>query len=146
MTLPQNLVYLVPAAIVAVAAACGGDEAQAPEGHTPVSYSLLVEGTAVSAPYTFVAGETALVQIKFFNAAQHDLDDVEAGHFGGLTFNPTSLATAARVTGHNFQFDVTGGTAGTGTLQVSFGHDNLADETTFPSAPVTVTAGGGGGQ
>jgi hypothetical protein len=142
MTLPRNLIYLVPAAIVAVAAACGGDEA-APEDHTPIEYNILVNGTAVSAPYTFVAGETARVQIKFFNAAQHDLDDVEAEHFGGLSFNPTSLATAARVSGHNFQFDVTGGTAGTGTLQVSFGHDNLANEVTFPSASVTVTATGG---
>jgi hypothetical protein len=64
---------------------------------------------------------------------------VEGSHFGGLTFNPTSLATGTRVTGHNYQFDVTGGTAGTGTLQVSFGHSEDADEPTFPTEAVTVT-------
>src|SRR4051812_36376331 len=70
MNLSRNLICLVPAVIVAVATACGGNETQAPEDHTPVSYNILVDGTAVSAPYTLVAGETARVQIKFFNAAQ----------------------------------------------------------------------------
>jgi len=46
----------------------------------------------------------------------------------------------ARVTDHNYQFDVTGGTPGTGTIVVSFGHDELADETTFPAADVTVAS------
>ena len=65
------------------------------------------------------------------NAAGEDLDDVEAEHFGGLTFSPASLATVARVADHHFQFDVTGGTPGTGTVQVSYGHDEAADEITF---------------
>jgi hypothetical protein len=123
--------------VVAVAA-CSDSEAPALTDHTAVTYSLQVNGVAVSAPYTFTVGQTARVRIKFFNAEQQDLDPVEAEHFGGLTFNPTSLATVARVTGHKFQFDVTGGTAGTGTLQVGYGHDDLADEVTFDPATATV--------
>ena len=93
---------------------------------------------AAGAPYTFTAGQTVRVRIKFFNAEQQDLDPVEGEHFGGLTFNPVSLATVARVTAHNFQFDVTGGTAGAGTLQVGYGHDELADEETFTPGSVTI--------
>jgi hypothetical protein len=48
------------------------------------------------------------------------------------------LATVARVPGHNYRFLVTGGTPGTGTLQVGFGHDSLADETAFPTVATTV--------
>jgi hypothetical protein len=98
-----------------------------------------VNDNPVTAPYTFAAGVTLRVRVKFFNAAQEDLDDVEAGHFGGLSFNPASLATAVRLADHHYQFDVTGGTAGSGTLQVSFGHDEMADEHTFDPVAVTVT-------
>ena len=106
--------------------------------HTAVTYNLLVNDVAVSAPYTFTAGQTVRVRIKFFNAEQQDLDPAEGEHFGGITFNPASLATVSRVSGHNYQFDVTGGTPGTGTLQIGYGHDDLADEVTFDPAPVTV--------
>jgi hypothetical protein len=41
--------------------------------------------------------------------------------------------------GHHYQFDVTGGTAGTGTLEMGYGHDELADEHTFDPEAVTVT-------
>jgi hypothetical protein len=136
----RTLFRFTPAALGVVAvAACSDNEAPALTDHTAVAYSLMVNGVAVSAPYTFTAGQTARVRITFFNAEQQDLDPVEGEHFGGLTFNPTSLATVARVTGHNFQFDVTGGTAGAGTLQVGYGHDDLADEVTFDPAVVTVT-------
>ena len=103
----------------------------------------LVDNVPVTAPYTFEDGQMVRVRIKFFNAAQEDLDDVESSHFGALTFEPTSLASVVRDTDHNYQFDVTGGTAGTGTLQVSYGHDEAADEHTFPAAAVSVTPGGG---
>lgn len=126
-----------------LATACSDNEAPPAEDHTPRSYSIQVNDVPVSAPYTFVAGQTVRVRIKFFNAAQDDLDEVEDSHFGGLTFNPASLATAVRVADHNYQFDVTGGTAGTGTLQVGYGHEATADEHTFPAAAVSVTAGGG---
>ena len=105
-----------------------------------MTYNLLVNNVAVTAPYTFTPGQTVRIRIKFFNLTQQDLDPVEGEHFGGLTFNPTSLATVARVTGHNYQFDVTGGTVGAGTLQVGYGHDAQADDATFDPEAVTVAA------
>jgi hypothetical protein len=144
-TLHRFLLTLVPAAVAAIGTACGGgDELQSNEDHTPVSYSVLIDDQPVSAPYTFVAGETARVRIKFFNAAGEDLDSEEAGHFARLTFDPITLATAERMDDHHFQFDVTGRTAGTGTVQVGYGHDDFADETVFDPAPVSVTIPGPG--
>ena len=130
---------LMPLAVLGVViAACSDNEAPPAEDHTPVSYNLLVDDVAVTAPYTLPSGQTVRVRIKFFNAAQEDLDDVESSHFGGITFDLASLATVVRVTGHNYQFDVTGGAPGSGTLEVSYGHDEQADEHTFPPADVTV--------
>jgi hypothetical protein len=136
---PFSRTLLPLAALAALIAACSDNEAPPAEDHTPVSYNLLVNDIAVTAPYTFTSGQTVRVRVKFFNAAQEDLDDVESSHFGGITFNPASLATAVRLSDHHYQFDVTGGTAGTGTLQVSYGHDELADEVTFTPADVTIT-------
>jgi len=129
---------MAPFALV-VLAACGGDETAPSDAHTPVSYTLLVNGNPRTPPYTFVVGQTVRVQLKFLNSAGEDLDDVEASHFAGLVFNPGSLAIAGRLSDHHYQFDVTGQSAGSGTLQVSFGHDELADEKTFPEAATTVT-------
>jgi hypothetical protein len=144
-TLHRFLLTLVAAAMAALGSACGnGDELQPNEDHTPVSYNLLIDDQPVSPPYTFVDGETARVRIKFFNAAGEDLDSEEAGHFARLTFNPITLATAVRLDDHHYQFDVTGGTAGEGTLQVGYGHDDFADETVFDPAPVRVTIPGPG--
>jgi hypothetical protein len=128
---------------LALLSACGGDETQPGEDHTPASYTVAIDGTPVTAPYTFVAGETVLVQITFFNAAQENLDDVESGHFARLTFNPITLATAVRRADHHYQFDVTGNTEGTGTVVVGFGHEDVADEKVFSPAAVSVTSGGG---
>jgi hypothetical protein len=139
-TFGRTLLRFAPAMLAgSVLVACSDYEAPPAEDHTPRSYHLEVGGVPLTAPYTFTTGQTVRVRIKFFNAAQEDLDDVEAEHFGGLTFDPTSLATAVRLTDHHYQFDVTGGTAGTGTLQVGFGHDELADEGTFDPVTVTVT-------
>jgi hypothetical protein len=137
---PFSRTLLPIAVLAAVIAACSDNEAPPAEDHTPVSYNLLVNDVAVTAPYTFTSGQMVRVRVKFFNAAQEDLDDVESSHFGGITFTPASLATAVRLSDHHYQFDVTGGTAGTGTLQVGYGHDELADETTFPPAEVTVSS------
>jgi hypothetical protein len=139
----RALLRLSLPALVAPFAACSDNEAPPAEVHTPVSYNILVNDNPVTAPYTFAAGVTVRIRVKFFNAAQEDLDDVEAGHFGELSFNPASLATAVRLADHHYQFDVTGGTEGSGTLQVSFGHDEMADEHTFDPVAVTVTGGGG---
>jgi hypothetical protein len=125
--------------------ACGDDdEVTGTEDHTPVRYEVLIDGVSATAPYTFTVEETARVQLKFFNAADEDLDEVESSHFGRLTFNPTSLATVARVIGHNYQFDVTGGDEGTGTVTVGYGHDEAAAEHQFPAAIVIVEAPGNG--
>ncbi len=140
MSPPQHLLSRLILAPVLFALACGGDETAPPaDDHTPVSYTVLINGNQVTAPYTLTEGVTERVQLKFLNAASEDLDDVESQHFAGLTFTPASLATVTRVTDHHYQFDVTGGTAGSGTVQVGFGHDELADETTFPPANVTVS-------
>ena len=99
---------------------------------------MAVGRALATAPLT--GGQTVRVRLKFFNAADEDLDEVETEHFGGLTFEPTSLASVARLSDHNYQLDVTGGTPGTGTVQVSYGHDEAADEHTFSLVAVTVTA------
>ena len=130
-------------AALLLAAACGSDETAPTEDHTPATYSLLVNDSAQTAPYVLTAGEPSRVRIKFFNAAGEDLDDVEAEHFAGLTFSPTYLATATRLADHHFQFDVTAPSAGSGTVQVGYGHDDAADETTFDPVAVNVTSGGG---
>ena len=129
----RTLLHLPLAALVVAASACSDDAAPPAEDHTPVTYNVLVDDAAATAPYTFTAAQTVRVRLKFFNAAKDDLDDVEADHFGGLAFNPASLATVTRVTRHNYQIDVTGGTAGTGTLQVSYGHDEAARRGDFRS-------------
>jgi hypothetical protein len=138
MTLFRSLGMLAAGSTIMLAVACNSDETQAPGTHTPVSYTVLVDSIPTSPPFTFTQGQTVTVQLKFLNAANEDLDAVEAEHFAGLTFAPTSLAAVARVPGHNYHFEVTGGTPGTGTVQVSFGHDSLADETTFTPVAATV--------
>jgi hypothetical protein len=137
--LTRILRHIPLAALLIVTSACSDNEAPPAEDHTPVRYSVLVDDVPVTPPYTLATGETVRVRLKFFNAAEEDLDEVESTHFGGLTFNPASLATAVRVAGHNYQFDVTGGTAGTGTVEVGYGHNEQADEHSFPPAALTVT-------
>jgi hypothetical protein len=123
--------------------ACGSDETAAPPDHTPTTYSLIINGVPQEAPYSIQASHQVVVQIKFFNAAGEDLDAVEAEHFGGLSLNPTSLGTVTPLTDHHYQFNLTtSATPGSGTLTVSFGHDEAADEVTFDPAPFTVTGGG----
>ena len=140
MTPPRFLVRLATGAALTLLAACGSDETQATDDHTPVSYTVLIDDAPVTAPFALTAGETVRVRLKFVNAAGENLDDVEASHFAGLTFAPTSLATATRVTDHHFQFDVTGGEPGTGSVTVSYGHDEAADEHTFQAAGISVAA------
>jgi hypothetical protein len=130
---------LVPLALFTVVAGCGGDEPQGTPDHTPVSYNVLINDVPVTAPYTFPSGVTVTVRLKLFNAAQDDLDDVEAEHFAGLTFSPPPRATAVRLTDHHYQFEVTGGVPGSGTMTIGFGHDEAADEHTLPPANITVT-------
>jgi hypothetical protein len=140
MTVRTTLLRLAACAALPLALACGGDERQAPEDHTPVSYTIVVGGTETVPPLTLTEGQTVRVQLKFFNAADEDLDDVGSSHFGGLVFEPASLATVARVSDHHYQFDVTGGTPGSGTVQVGYGHGEDADEHAFEPVAATVLA------
>jgi hypothetical protein len=131
--------------LLALATACGGGDATAPAppDHTPTTYNLIVDGIPKTAPYSLATKQQVTVQIKFFNAAGEDLDAVEAEHFGGLTLNPGSLGTVTRVTDHHYQFLVaTSPTPGSGTLTVSFGHDEAADEVSFDPAPLEVFVAG----
>jgi hypothetical protein len=139
-TVRSTLHRLATCAALPLAVACGSDEAQSTEDHTPVTYTIFVDGVEIAPPLTLTGSQTVRVRLKFFNAADEDLDDVESEHFGGLTFDPASLVSVARVSNHNYQFDVTGGTPGTGTVQVSYGHDEEADEHTFQLIAATVTA------
>jgi hypothetical protein len=140
---PSARTLLPLAALAVLVAACSDNESPPVEDHTPVSYHLEVSGVALAPPFTFPADQTLQVRIKFFNAAQEDLDNVEAEHFGGLSFSPPSLATAVRRSDRHYQFDVTTGTGGTGTLTVSFGHEEAADEEILDTAPVTISPTGG---
>jgi hypothetical protein len=119
---------------------CGGDETQ-PTGseHTPVSYTLSIDGVQMSPPYNFRVEQTVRVRLHLLNEAGEDLDDVESSHFARLTFEPSTLASAVRTAEHHYQFDVTGSTVGTGTITVGFGHDDAAEETTLPAKAVSVT-------
>lgn len=126
------------AAALVLLSACGEDETQPTESHTPTSYNIVVNDVPQTEPYVLSAGETSRVRIKFFNAAGEDLDDVEAEHFAGLSFNPSSLAVVSRLADHHYQFDVTPPAVGSGTLQVGFGHSDAADEKVFPAVAVNV--------
>jgi hypothetical protein len=139
-TVRTTLLRLAACAALPLAVACDSNETQPNEDHTPATYTIFVDGVETAPPLTLTGAQTVRVRLTFFNAADEDLDDVESSHFGGLTFEPTSLATVARVTDHNYQFDVTGGTPGTGTVQVSYGHDEEADEHTFDPVAATVVA------
>lgn len=124
----------------ALAACSDAESPSATEDHTPTTYSVLVNGTEVQPPIVLVEGQAVSVQLKFFNAEDEDLDIVEDTHFGGLAFSPENLATVTRDPDHSYRFTVTGETVGIGTVQVSHGHDEAADETTFAPVPVTVEA------
>ena len=136
---------LTACASLALAAACGSDETQATEDHTPVSYTMFIEGTQAVPPVAVNQGQTVRIRFEFQNAGGDDLDDIAATHFAGLTISPTAIATVTRISGQNYQFDVTGAIPGSGTATVSFGHDEAADETIFAAFPFTVPGSGGGG-
>jgi hypothetical protein len=126
------------AACTMLVLACGGDEVQSPGHHTPVSYTILIDSVPAAAPYTLGQAQAVRMQIKFLNTDGDDLDEVEGEHFGRVTFSPASLATVERDPAHNYRFTVTGGEPGSGSLTVSFGHDEEADETSFPEEGVTI--------
>jgi hypothetical protein len=141
-----SLTRRIAAAALVLVVACGGDETQPNADHTPVSYTLSIDGTPATPPYNFPLGQTVLVRLQFVNQEGEDLDDIESSHFAALTFEPGTLASAVRRADHHFQFDVTGETEGTGTITVGYGHDDAADETTLPAEAAAVIGESPGAQ
>jgi hypothetical protein len=125
--------------VALVLAACGDDETGPEEGHTPDAAALFVNGTDVSDGLVLPAGEVVRVEVRFMHEGEV-ITGIEGEHHAGLTFTPASLATVASVADHNFQKDVTGQAAGTGTVEVGYGHDEAADELSFGPFDVAVMA------
>ncbi len=119
---------------------CGSDEATASEDHTPVRMLLIVGSDTMTTDTLFLpAGQTVTVRGSFYTAADDNLDDHEAEHWSRLSFNPGTLATAVVDGAHHYSHEVAvqGAPNATGTVEVGYGHDALADEHTL-SAPVKV--------
>lgn len=120
--------------------ACGSDEATATEDHTPVRMALIVDGDTMTTDTLFLpAAGTVTVRGVFFNAADESLDPHEGEHWSKLTFNPGTLATAAVDSAHHYQHTVAvlAAAGTTGSVDVGYGHDELADEHTL-TTPVKI--------
>jgi len=124
--------------------ACGGDETDPEEGHTPDDATLFVNGIEVSDGLIIPAGEAVTVEVRFLDHDGQVITGIEDEHHAGLTFTPATLATVTDVPGHNFQKEVTGQSGpGAGTVTVGYGHDEAADELSFDPIPVSVVVTGG---
>jgi hypothetical protein len=119
-------------AAAALTLACSSSEAPA-EDHNPVAFDIDGVVTDTSDTVVFAAGTNDTVVLTFFNAANDNLNDVEAEHFSTMTFTPPDSITATRLSAHHFQQHlVIGNVAGqVGDLDIGFGHDTLADEHSF---------------
>jgi hypothetical protein len=127
-------------AILTVGACSSKESTTAPDDHDPVRVVLSVNGTAMTGDTLFLpAGMTVTVRGTFYNAADESLDDVEDAHFSLLTFDPAGLATATPDAAHHYTHSVAvqGAVDETGTVDIGFGHDALADEHTL-TAPVKI--------
>ena len=132
-------------AAVAVLGAVNGcsDDETGPAGHnSPVAAMLVVDGiTEVQEGETLLlaAGATAHIEVRLLDEHGDVIDGIEEHHFLKLLFSPTTLATSADVADHHFQKNVTAQAgAGTGTLDIGYGHSEAADEDTFGTFDVTV--------
>jgi hypothetical protein len=123
--------------------ACGGDETDPEEGHTPNDAQLFVAGVDVTSGLQLPLGETVRVEVRFVDAEGQPITGIEDEHHTALSFSPEDLATTASVEGANFQKDVTASsTPGTGTVRVGYGHDEAADELEFGPFDVVVAGSG----
>jgi hypothetical protein len=110
-------------------AACGSDETEPEESHTPHGVALFVGGVSFDNELVLTVGQPVRVEVRFLDQDGAVISGIEAEHHAGLTFTPATLATVASVPGHNFQKDVTGqATPDTGSVMVGYGHDEAADE------------------
>lgn len=126
--------------LAAAVGACGGDEATATEDHTPVRMVLIVGADTMTTDTLFLpASQTVVVRGIFINAGDESLDPAEGEHWSKLTFNPGALATAAVDTARHYQHvvEVHAASGTIGSVDVGYGHDELADEHTL-SAPVKI--------
>lgn len=117
-----------------VLGACNSDEVTNEVEHSPDAITFIVNGdTLASDTLVLNAGQEDTVRIIFFEGTDN-LDDAEADHYAGLTFTPAP-GTAVRDNAAHYTHVVTvTATAGTtGQVSVGFGHDDLADEFSFPA-------------
>jgi hypothetical protein len=141
-----NMLRLSPALLsgLLAIAACSDNEAPPEEGHTPATAALVVDGNPVDqgGQVVLVAGTTVPVEVKFYHDDGDEITGIEAEHFAKLTFTPETLATSEDVPDQHFHKQVTAGPdIGSGSITVGYGHDEEADELTFPFT-VTVVATG----
>ncbi|HEY7480761.1 MAG TPA: hypothetical protein VH680_09645 [Gemmatimonadales bacterium] len=116
---------------VLAVAGCGEDETGPVEDHTPADAALFVGGIDVSNSLVLPSGQVVRVEVRFLDDQGQVIENIEDSHQTALTFTPEDLATTESVEGSNFQKDVTGGPAGTGSVMVGYGHDEAADELDF---------------
>ncbi len=118
----------------ALLAACSDSNEPAAEDHTPVRFEVAVNGTLVTDDTLRLStGGTDSVRLTFYNQSDENLDVAEDEHFSLLTFTPaTGLVSTMDATHHYRHAVAVTATAGdTGTVDIGFGHDTLADENTF---------------
>jgi hypothetical protein len=141
-----NMRRLSPALLsgLLAVAACSDNEAPPEENHTPATAALVVDGNPVDqgGQVILVAGTTVPVEVKFYHDDGDEITDIEDDHFAKLTFTPATLATSADVPDQHFHKDVTAGAEiGTGSITVGYGHDEEADQLTFPFTVTVVVTG-----
>lgn len=125
---------ILPAlALTLAVAACGDDETSPTDEHTPAAARVFHEGVEVTDPMTFTVGAIVRLEVRFYDAADQEMTDIETEHFASLNFEPSGLAVSQTdVTGHHFQKFVTfRSEPGAGTYSVGFGHDEAADQVAF---------------
>lgn len=125
-------------------AACSDNEAPAEGHHTPESVKLFdaVTNTELPQPYVLPTGATTHIEVHYYDADGDDInDELIAGHFTSLTFDPSTFATVSEVTAAKFQRDVlvNADPGTTSALTVGYGHDEAADSKSFGPFPVTAS-------
>lgn len=114
--------------------ACSNSEAPS-EDHTPTTFVVAVNNVVmVDDTIRLTTGGTDTVHITFYNAANENLDDVEAAHYSLLTFDPATGLAVTVDPGHHFRnaVEVTAVAGSVGDVNLGYGHDAMADEHAFP--------------
>lgn len=118
----------------ALLAACSDSNEPAAEDHSPVRFEVAVNGALVTDDtLRLTTGGTDSVRLTFYNQSDENLDVAEDEHFSLLTFTPSSGLAATMDPTHHFRHGVavTPTIGDTGTVEIGYGHDALADENTF---------------